>query len=55
MTDGRFPISRRAVLRGAGAALGLPWLEAMAPSAARAASTGSQPRYVWPCSTCPTE
>ena len=43
MTDRRFPISRRTMLRGAGAALALPWLEAMAPSRARAASTGSQP------------
>jgi hypothetical protein len=30
----RFPISRRTLLRGAGVALGLPWLEAMAPAAA---------------------
>jgi hypothetical protein len=29
----KFPISRRTVLRGAGAALALPWLEAMTPSA----------------------
>src|SRR5438067_3986370 len=28
-----FPISRRTMLRGAGAALGLPWLEAMIPRA----------------------
>jgi hypothetical protein len=33
------PIDRRAVLRGAGAALALPWLEAMTPTGARAAST----------------
>ncbi|MEZ5400499.1 MAG: DUF1552 domain-containing protein [Bryobacteraceae bacterium] len=32
----RFPISRRTVLRGAGAALGLPWLEAMAAPASKA-------------------
>jgi hypothetical protein len=32
-------LSRRTLLRGAGCALGLPWLEAMAP-AARATSTG---------------
>ena len=31
-------ISRRTVLRGAGVALGLPWLEAMVPSSALAAS-----------------
>jgi len=29
----KFPISRRAVLRGAGVTLALPWLEAMAPAA----------------------
>ena len=32
-----FPISRRTVLRGAGTAIALPWLEAMAPRSARAA------------------
>ncbi len=32
------PISRRTLLRGAGVALGLPWLEAMMPSTARAQS-----------------
>jgi hypothetical protein len=36
MPSSRFPLSRRTLLRGAGAALGLPWLEAMTP-AARAA------------------
>ena len=35
-------ISRRTVLRGAGAALGLPWLEAMSP-AAWAATSASKP------------
>ncbi len=39
MTKSGLPISRRTVLRGAGAALGLPWLEAMAPRPALAAST----------------
>lgn len=34
-----FPIARRTLLRGAGAALGLPWLEAMMP----AATTDSSP------------
>lgn len=38
------PISRRSMLRGAGAALGLPWLEAMLPSAARADSGGAPVR-----------
>ena len=28
-----FPLSRRTLLRGAGVALALPWLEAMAPAA----------------------
>jgi hypothetical protein len=37
MSNG-FPISRRTVLRGAGAALALPWLEAMMPSKAKAAA-----------------
>jgi len=31
------PISRRTLLRGAGAAVGLPWLEAMTPAVGRAA------------------
>jgi hypothetical protein len=35
-------ISRRSVLRGAGVALGLPWLEAMIPSSVMAASTGTK-------------
>lgn len=38
-----FPISRRTLLRGAGAALALPWLEAMAPRAALASGTASAP------------
>ncbi|MCC6586445.1 MAG: DUF1552 domain-containing protein [Bryobacterales bacterium] len=49
----KFPISRRTVLRGAGAALGLPWLEAMkleamTPQAQAAArtKTGSPKRMV---------
>jgi hypothetical protein len=33
----KFTLSRRALLRGAGVSLGLPWLEAMAPSTALAA------------------
>src|SRR5689334_6758664 len=33
-------LSRRAVLRGLGTAIALPWLEAMAPVAARADSPG---------------
>lgn len=33
-----FPISRRTLLRGTGAALGLPWLEAMMPSRLTAAT-----------------
>jgi hypothetical protein len=37
------PISRRTILRGAGAALALPWLEAMTPSPLRAAKTELQP------------
>jgi len=37
------PLSRRTVLRGAGAALALPWLEAMTPSAGRASTTPKAP------------
>ena len=37
------PLSRRAVLRGAGALLGLPYLEAMAPRRAFAAGVGKPP------------
>ncbi|MBL9124357.1 MAG: DUF1552 domain-containing protein [Planctomycetaceae bacterium] len=33
----RIPLARRTLLKGVGAALGLPWLEAMLPRAARAA------------------
>ena len=36
--NGRFPISRRTLLRGAGVAVGLPWLEAMAPAATTSAA-----------------
>lgn len=36
-------ISRRALLRGVGAAMALPWLEAMTPSPAAAASQASKP------------
>ena len=36
-------ISRRTVLRGAGVALGLPWLEAMVPSSSMAASKPTLP------------
>jgi hypothetical protein len=43
MNNRSFPISRRTLLRGAGAALALPWLEAMTPSPARAASGETQP------------
>ena len=43
MTERRFPISRRAVLRGAGAALSLPWLEAMMPTRLAAQSAQVAP------------
>jgi hypothetical protein len=39
MTRDSFPISRRTVLRGVGASLALPWLEAMSPRAARGSET----------------
>jgi hypothetical protein len=38
-----FPISRRTLLRGSGAALALPWLEAMMPRTASAASATGKP------------
>lgn len=38
-----FPISRRTLLRGAGAALALPWLEAMAPRTAFASEQAAAP------------
>ena len=37
------PISRRSLLRGAGVALGLPWLEAMSPGVGRASSPPPSP------------
>jgi hypothetical protein len=40
---GRSPLSRRTLLRGAGAAVALPLLEGMLPRAARAASSGGGP------------
>src|SRR3954451_13929222 len=39
----RSPISRRTLLRGAGAALALPWLEIMSPPIASAASSRKPP------------
>ena len=43
----KFRISRRDVLRGAGTlAFGLPWLEAMAPSEARAQTTSLAKRFI---------
>jgi hypothetical protein len=36
-------ISRRAALRGAGVALGLPWLEALTPAAFGASRTADAP------------
>src|SRR5437868_12417855 len=38
-----FPISRRTMLKGVGATLALPWLEAMMPACAGAGSAGSRP------------
>lgn len=43
MTSWRFPISRRTVLRGVGATLALPWLEAMLPSRRAMAATTLKP------------
>ena len=43
MDDRGFPIPRRTMLRGAGAALALPWLEAMMPIRASAADVVARP------------
>lgn len=43
MTPKFRPVSRRTVLRGAGVALGLPWLEAMMPSTLSASTPGKMP------------
>ena len=40
------PLSRRTFLRGAGVALALPWLEAMAPWRGRAAAAGAPRRMI---------
>ena len=40
---GGYPLSRRSLLRGAGASLALPWLEAMMPRAISAAEQEGQP------------
>ena len=42
-------VHRRALLRGAGVALGLPWLEAMMPRSARASTpaAGIRTRVAW--------
>ena len=48
------PLSRRTVLRGAGVALGLPWLEAMAPRSRSRACRHESRRCGWPCCTWPT-
>lgn len=41
MNRGKFPISRRTILRGAGVSLALPWLEAMG-APATVSSKGSE-------------
>lgn len=43
MNNKQFPLSRRSVLKGAGAALALPWLEAMTPRTAKAESDVKSP------------
>ncbi len=37
-------LSRRRLLRGAGVAMALPWLESLQPRAARGASAGNYPK-----------
>jgi len=41
-----FSLSRRTLLRGAGASLALPWLEAMLPSFARAQNATPPKRFL---------
>src|SRR5262245_51182002 len=43
MKSTRFPISRRTMIRGVGATLALPWLEAMLPRRALAAAAAARP------------
>src|SRR5262245_17998325 len=43
MKSSRFPISRRTMLKGVGATLALPWLEAMMPSRLRAGAVAGRP------------
>ena len=40
-------LSRRALLRGAGAALALPWLDAMRPAIAKPATRDTPKRFAW--------
>ena len=48
-------LSRRALLRGVGAAIALPWLEAMGATAALGGPAAGGPcPGAWPFSTCPT-
>lgn len=42
----KHPVSRRTLLRGAGVALALPWIESLAPRGARAQAAAPSPRYV---------
>jgi hypothetical protein len=44
---GRWRLSRRALLRGAGCSLALPWLEVMAPARARAQASAIPPRALF--------
>src|SRR2546423_4524478 len=43
MSSSRFPISRRTMLKGIGATLALPWLEAMMPASLLAGSAEARP------------
>jgi hypothetical protein len=49
----KYPLPRRTFLRGAGVALGLPWLESLAPREARAQAAAARPRpfvaMTFPC------
>ena len=47
LSYGNRSLSRRAILRGAGVALALPWLDAMQPAIASAASATAPKRFAW--------
>src|SRR5579864_2248552 len=49
MSEKRWHLSRRTFLRGAGAAIALPWLDAMKPAAAMAGEAAAKPPVRFAC------